>query len=273
MRTLVKEVNGRKITFVALNASTLRVKTEGVADVEYSDKFKQQICTVTLNGDYRLTLHGLIKIPVEGRYIKYPVNDISIVNEKEFNLHSYKRNKTTTYLLPLLGPMNLVGSHPIDIPRGTQNEYSKYCVNTYLINAYIAQKKPKSIYLVYRFSEHPTYKTYETLLYKHPKFIKIHEHSNQEFIVFEMDLGEEYREDIKLLMKGKYSELNRTTQVKIMRFYNPRMFPESHKKIAQILLRHKEYREELSKRLGYNLPEEAELDDIPEPENEYLEYL
>ncbi len=265
---LVKEVNGKKIILTPMNSATLKLETTGViTEICYSNTIEKDILSITINEDYRITKYGGIKIPSEDRDVLYEINHIIQISAKEFLLLSELRNRTTTYLLPSLGYLPLTNKIQ-ELNRATQQEISKYCINTYLINAYLTAEKLNLIELVYRFSNHSTYKLLEECLINHPGFIKtVDGYKKDDYVAFRLEIPLDFVNDVSIFLKGAYSELSPQLKTMIVKFHR------AHKKtrLYQILYKKKELKEELEKDLGVKLSSLQELDSIPDRDHEFIE--
>ena len=196
--------------------------------------------------------------------IKY----IKKVNERVYLLLTEERNKGTYYITPILGKLDIPINIKKQLGKATQIELSKYCLNTYLVNAYLGSCDKtilnNSIYLKFRYSSHDTYQILEKLLLEHPLFIRMHE--DNYFTYAEFIVPEEYREDILKFISGKYSKLSKAMKDLIIQFHN--LKPKSI--MYQILYKKEEYRKQLEKELGECF-EGLELESIPNLEQETVD--
>jgi len=267
---LVKEVNGKKITLTPLNSSTLKLETEGVVtDIEYSDTLAKEITSITINDDYRVTRHGAFTIPFEDREVTYEINYIHQVNDQEFTLCSELRNRTTLYLLPALGLLPLTPAVK-ELNKTTQDEMKRYCINTYLINAYISNKRYSVLELVYRFSNHSTYKLLEECLMQHPGFIKaVDRYRYDDFVSFKIEIPKEHKIEVATFLRGLYSEFSSSLKVKILKFHKL----GKHSKMYKVLYQKEDLRQYLEEDLGVKLAADSQLDSKPDTNQEFIELL
>ena len=267
---LVKEVNGKKVILSPLNSSTLKLETEGViTEIEYSDTIEKDITSITINDFYRITKYGAFKIPFEDREVTYAINHINQVGEKEFTLCSELRNRTTLYILPALNTLPLTPKVK-ELNVSTQREMSRYCINTYLINAYLSTKKTTVLELVYRFSNHSTYKLLEECLMNHPGFIRaVDGYRQDDYVSFKIEIPKEHHIDTTTFLRGLYSELSSKLKTQILKFH--RLGKKS--RLYQVLYKQEELRHHLEEELGIELSPSLELDSIPDRNQEFIELL
>lgn len=271
MKVLHKQLPyGKGLWLNVLNSRTLEVYTDApVTNVEYTEDFNNKISKVVIGDDYEIKLHDTFKIPFEEYSITYEANNIIKVEENaqysRFILTTHERNRTTTYLLPALLPLKVVGKNKI-VNLATRKEMSKFCVNTYLINAYISKHNLNNLTLVYRFSNHSTYKIFEDSLLSHPGLIKVSEgKDNYSYVVFEVQLEKEFRKDVTVFLNGKYSELSNGLKTRILTFNGA----DKRSPLFGILMKTDDYRQRLSEHLNYPIPENMELDSKPDRSKEY----
>lgn len=267
---LVREVNGRTITLVPLNSTTLELTTTGVVtDISYSNDLSREITSITIGDEYRITKYGTIKIPFADRTVIYDINYIRKTNSKKFILLSHLRNRATTYILPCLDILSVTKLNS-DIAVETKFEISRYCLNTYLINAYIDSKNPKRLELVFRFSSHSTYKQLENCLLDHPEFIKINEgYKKDDYVSFVLGVPEDFQKDVIYFLRGQYSSLSEELKKNILKFHRA----SKKSRLYKVLYKQADLRTELEEALGTRLNPEQELDSIPDRQQEFIELL
>lgn len=265
---LTKEVNGKKITFIPLSSATLKLETTGVVtDISYSEDISREIISITINEDYRITKYGAITIPSEDRNIVYEINYIIRTGDKEFLLLSHLRNRTSVYLLPALGVLELTPKTK-ELNLSTQKEISRYCYNTYLINAYINSENMGILDLVYRFSNHSTYKLFEDCLMKHSGFIKIVDsYKKDDYVSFKLEIPERFKSEVIPFLRGLYSELSKELKTKIIKFHKA----NKNSDLFKILFKSPKLREELEEKLGTTLDINQELGSIPNRQDEFID--
>lgn len=167
-----------------------------------------------------------------------------------YTILSYSRNKTTSYFLPCLNA----------------EDSTFFDTNGYLINAYIGKDLSK-LYLVYRFSTTKFYGKIEQRIVKHPLFISTIT-SIKDFDVFIYSIPSEHREDVKLFLDGKYSQLSDLLKIKIKNFYK---LPEKSF-VWKVLTKHKSLVESMEKKFGVTkVFDRIDLDEKPKMEEEIWE--
>ncbi len=266
---LCKEINGKKIVLIPRNSKTLELQVTGtVADICYSEDLDRDITSITITDNYRITKHGSIKIPFQERDVLYEINHIFQVDKGKFLLLTHLKNKTSIYMLPALGLLNLT-SDINKLDNATKQEISHYCHNTYLINAYINYKNKKLLNLVYRFSNHSTYKLLESCIIKHNGFIQVIDgYKKDEYVSFEIELPKKYWGDVDSFLKGRYSELSPDLKKEILKFHKA----TRKSKLYQVLHKDTRLKEFLEKTLAVKLSPEQELESIPDKSQEFLEH-
>ena len=271
MKVLHKQLPyGKGVWLNVINSRTLEVYTDApVTQVEYTEDFDNRISKIVFGESYTINLYDTFKIPFEEYTITYQANNIIATDKNDqysrFILTTHERNRTTTYLLPALVPIKVVGRGD-SLNISTRKEMSKFCVNTYLINAYISRNNLNCLTLVYRFSNHSTYKMFEDSLLNHPGLIKVTEgKDNYSYVVFEVQIEKAFREDVVKFIQGKYSEFSKELKAKIIKFNGA----DRMSALFGILFKTEEYRQELSKKLNYEIPVNMELDSKPDKLKEY----
>jgi len=267
---LVREVNGRTITLTPLNSTTLELTTTGVVtDISYSNDLSREITSITIGDEYRITKYGTIKIPFADIVAIYDINFIRKVSAKKFLLLSHLRNRTTTYILPCLGILPVTKLND-DTTTETKFEISRYCQNTYLINAYIDSKNLKRLEIVFRFSNHSTYKRLESCLLDHPEFIKVNEgYKKDDYVSFVMGVPEDFQKDVIYFLRGQYSLFSEELKRRILQFHRA----GKKSRLYKVLYKQPDLRTELEEALGTRLNPEQELDSVPDRQQEFIELL
>jgi len=158
-------------------------------------------------------------------------------------------NKSYTYLLPML-------STKIDVVK--QN----------LVNAYIGADDysgyDNHIFLLYRYVGNPRFIEYEDYLENTISFVAKYD-PDKFHVMFIFDVPEKYQEDYKRFRMGKYSKFSNEYKILIFKFH--KIIDENHK-VAKVLYRHPDLRDEIEERLDTILPEESELSSVPDLEIE-----
>lgn len=165
-----------------------------------------------------------------------------------FTLFSHLRNKSTSYILPLLGKVN-----------------NYFFTDSYLINAYLS-KDLNRLFLLYRYSKSDAYSVIEENILKHPNFVKIH-NDIPGFDVFEFNIPERFHKDVNLYINGKYSKMSNDAKSMIKNFYNL----NDKSRIWQVLNRDDSLRKELELRFGCSFSG-VDFDEKPNKNEEIWEH-
>ena len=83
--------------------------------------------------------------------------------------------------------------------------------------------------------------------------------------MFVFNVPEDYQDIYDLYLAGKYSEFPQDYKIQIFKFHN---ITEATHRVAQVLFKHPDIREELEERLGVELPEDVEVSSVPDMELE-----
>ena len=164
-------------------------------------------------------------------------------------------NKSYTYILPML-------STEIDIVK--QN----------LKNVFIGDESKKDydnhIFLLYKFSGDKKFLEYEDYLKNTHLFIDAYDPDDQH-VMFVFDVPAFYQSDYDLYKKGKYSEMNYDYKVIIFAFHD--IMDHNHK-VAKVLFKHQDLKEELEDRIGAEIPKGSEVSSVPDLNREiYREHM
>jgi hypothetical protein len=147
------------ICYKVCNSSTVELNTEHYVDVITED---YEIVELKVR-DEVIKLKQSFKFPLGDRILLYEVNHITKIDNQTYLLHTEMRNKTSQYLLPLLGNITLDYNTKKQFTNETIKDIQQYCKSTYLINAYLGGDDIESLdgymYLKYRFSPHLIYQT------------------------------------------------------------------------------------------------------------------
>lgn len=253
------------ICYKICNSSTIELSSE-----HYIEPIIKDFSIVELRiRDETIKLRQCYKFPLGDRILPYEVNYISKIDNKTYLLHTEIKNKTTQYLLPLLGKVEYPTNIKKTFTKEILDDMQKYCKNTYLINAYLSGDSPERLegymYLKFRFSPHLVYQSLEeTLSTSHPLFVSIQDFGDS-YTYIKFRIPVEFRNDLQKFLQGSYTQLSLKLKEAIVDFYS--LSPKSN--MHQILTGGKEYREQLSKELGALI--EGELDSIPDINNELIQ--
>jgi len=154
-------------------------------------------------------------------------------------------NKSYTYIQPLL-------SEYMDVRREG------------LINVFIGStEKPEydlNIFMLYRYSGNLDFVKYEDYVETSPLFLEKYD-PDKYHVMFILRVPERFKEVYKSFKEGKYSRFPKTYKTLILMYHN---IIDSNHKVAKVLYRHTDLREELEDRIGTFLPEGSEVSSIPD---------
>lgn len=154
-------------------------------------------------------------------------------------------NKSYTYILPMLA--NYIGIKKRNL------------VNTF-IGDRDYPKYDNNIFLLYKFSGAKEFLLYEDFLKSTDLFVDSYDPDNHH-VMFVFKVPSFYQSDYDLFKQGKYSEMNYDYKVVIFGFHN--IIDHEHR-VAKVLFKHPDLREELEERIGVEIPENMEVSSIPD---------
>lgn len=155
------------------------------------------------------------------------------------------RNKSFTYILPMM-------ALHIDIVK-------ENLLNTFLYS----QDHPKykeHVYLLYKFSGARKFLEYENYLENHELFEFSYD-PDKHHVLFCFKIPPEHKDVYKHFVKGRYSKFPQDYKVSLFKFHgikNP-----THR-VAQVLFKHPDLREEWEDKLGVVISEDAEVSSPPD---------
>jgi len=154
-------------------------------------------------------------------------------------------NKSYTYILPML-------STKLDVVK--QN----------LVNAYVGADEysgyDNHIFLLYRYVGNPRFIEYEDYL-EHTVLFKAKYDPDKYHVMFIFDVPETYQQEYDFFKQGKYSKFSQEYKILIFKFHQ--ILDENHK-VAKVLYKHPDLREDIEDRLNTVLPENSELSSVPD---------
>ena len=206
---------------------------------------------VSLEIDNRVISQGEILI------LKNKPYKINILEKKikkniiYYNLKIAKRNKTSLFILPMLG--------------GNKN---LWFYNQLFMNAFIGIKDDfeDKIVLLYRWSGDILFHKFDKALKQFKSFRSV-QSIDDHHVLYTFNVPIHHIKNFKLFKKGKYSELDRTYKLKILEYHGLNV----DSSIGQILFKISKRRRQLEKKIGMYLPDDAELYSIPEKHEEHFD--
>ena len=153
--------------------------------------------------------------------------------------------KSYTYVLPMLHPYIQVNKDR-------------------LVNAFIGDEDlpeyDNHIFLLYKFSGSKQFLAYENRLESSDLFVKSYD-PDKNHVMFIFNIPSFYKQDYKLYKQGKYSEMSYDYKVVIFEFHS--IYDHEHK-VAKVLFKHPDLKEELEDRIDAALPKGAEVSSVPD---------
>ena len=200
------------------------------------------LCTI---GNVDISVGEEIMITfISGFVTKYTCNYIISVTDSifaEYLLLEDNPTKTNTYLTPILG-----------------KDYKFFSTEGHLINSYISEDY-NSLYLKYRFSNTESFTELDKNLTNHSLYAK-DINTNKYFISYKFTVPITFKEDVQLILDGKFSKVSNKLKKQILKFYNAPK--DSH--ITGVLYKTKEKKKYLEQILGVSIPDDIDLDSKPD---------
>lgn len=244
----VRLSNGKTMRFVPLDATKLLLNTSSVAFIDSEKDIDGNITAISLEGKYEIHLGDQYEIRVGVINSIYVVNSILVhKDENSVVLLSETPTKTSVFLLPLLGKTK------------TQLRYTSYYSNTYLSKDY------KALLLVYRFTGTSMYKQFEQYMMTDSLCVTHTDHDPYH-VVYMFAIPREFREDVKHFVEGKYSKFSKKLRQRITKFYG-----NKDASVIKVIDKDQDFKLQLEKSLGVELPEDSELASKPDLSNEIYE--
>tara|TARA_R100001244_G_C5108076_1_gene120447 strand:+ start:35 stop:547 length:513 start_codon:yes stop_codon:yes gene_type:complete len=133
-----------------------------------------------------------------------------------------------------------------------------------LINAFIGDENfpeyDNHIFLLYKFSGSKNFLTYENSLEKNDLFVKSYD-PDKEHVMYIFKVPSFYKHDYSKYREGKYSKMSYDYKVVIFDFH--KIYDHDHK-VAKVLFKHPDLKEELEDRIDAELPKGAEVSSVPD---------
>ena len=159
------------------------------------------------------------------------------------------RNKTFTYILPML------------------KEYVTVKKEN-LINTYIgSQDRPDDdnhIFLLYKFSGDKQFLEYEDYLTTTKLYVDSYD-PDKYHVMYIFRIPEEYQDVYNLFKEGKYSEFPQKYKIALFEYHG---ITDANHRVAQVLFKHPDLREEWEDKLKIPIPEDSEVSSVPDLELE-----
>lgn len=237
--------NNKTIKVKTLDSCRIEIIPDSYVEETYGED--NQIISLNIGGGLNIAVGDNFVSELETFKIPYKVNFIERCGlAKRYVLISHKRNKSCTYLLPTLMMKNYTKSFFTGI-----DDLSNF---GYLINCYI--KDNKFLNLQYRWCSNTSFRKMEMMFVDHPQYtLKC---DNEEFVLFQFRIPDEFLNDVNLFLTGKYSKFTNKLKEQIIKFHR---FLPGHR-VSQTLYKKKELKVFWEKELAMRL-DDCELESKP----------
>lgn len=229
--------------------SPLTVKLSGGTSLIVPHKIDDEIVSLEMPNDYTIPLKQCVKI--KGLPYKINIIEKSKINKTlTYNLKIAERNKSSLFILPMLGGNRAV-----------------FLYNKQFINAFIGDDENKDkIILLYRYSADPLYYKFEKFLENFRDFLKSY-NPDPYHSVFIFKIPEIHEKNFEKFKNGQYSKMNDLYKLRILDFHGM----EIDNILGQILFKSDERKKSLESKLGLKLEKNSELLSIINSEEEILD--
>jgi len=239
----IKLKNGKSITLVPLDGARVFIDTSNIAFIRSEkDENNEHIISISFEGNYTIKRGDKISFSLGKVNSVYEIEHI-VVNKKGKSviLYSTHPTRTSLFILPVLG---------------LSTEYLK--VDSYFVNVYLDHTY-RFLCLVYRFTGTKAYKEFEKSISSNPLYISHLEHGKSQ-VTYIMKIPDEFKNDIKLFIGGKYSKFSKLLKGRIRRFHSI----DNNSYVMQVINRDKRLREIMENFVGMKLPEDSEVASKPD---------
>lgn len=210
---------------------------------------------------YKYLPKEIIGLNVDG--YKIEINDILKYKKNKYNIQSIKKgveygdgyylythelSKSYHFIMPVLG-----------------SKATNFRVQMEFCNCYIGTEDDGDygdyVYLLYRFNGDKEFIKFEQLLMSHPMYIETVK-TDQYHIMYKFRIDPRYKEDINLIVNGKYSYIDPKYKERILFFHG------QNDALNDILSRSEARRKELEKKYDVDISKDLDLLSIPDPDKE-----
>ena len=238
-----------------LNARNCIIESTYKSVYEWLDKKKGFISKIQINDENGYSLGDTTHFTIEQSGIKYDtyykINKIQLNNDKNFQINEFDLNETSLFIIPLV-----LGHNYVIKSKSFVNGYVRH----YNYDSYIGDQ----LYIIYRYLPFDSYGGMTRYIQKNPNFTDYVKDKDERFDIFIMQIPEQFKNDVKLLIKGKFSKITEAAKHSILDFHHF----NNRSQIYQVLYKSELLRKEKSAFLGCHIPEELELRTIPNILNE-----
>ena len=255
----------KKLYYKVNNCRMITICSDGYINEIYNSK--KEIVSLDIAGNLSININEDFIVDIMGKSEPFKIRYITKDVKGKYILLTHKRNKTSTYLLPILSTTNLY--RPIyfqtKLALTKANNRHFYLYDDYLVNAYISKDKTK-LELLYRFVNDETYKSLEDKLITHELFSKCIE-NDPYYTKFIFNIPQEYKYDVILFLEGKYSQLSSQLKSNIKKFFGENT---DKSRVMQILEKSKILKSFWEEELAMSLNDDMELESKPDIKLEIL---
>jgi len=247
---IIKTENNHKIKIDVFNSRNLVLETNPNIVKIISEN---NVITQLLFGErFFIQIGDFFPVLLKENGVVWYINNISLLNQENhkkiyFKLSCNKLNKTSHWILPLLG---------------NNEEYFKYddlMLNSYIYcenNFYEAFNKEENLFVKYKFL--PNNDDFYEKLTSHPQYIHRNRLHNRYEYLYIFKIPGKYQKDVKLILEGCYSQITDDAKKQILRFHHLKKKGATY----NILYKEEEYHNKLKKELNLNF-------DLPELESKF----
>lgn len=245
--------------YYILNGRGIEIIGVGV-DVEETKDSSGNITSLVFNG-FELKQNSYFKanittnlIGVDNFITRYKIDTI-VKRNVNYLIYCSKRTTASYFMLPF------VFDSIVD------TSYKDYFINCYVIDV----EKPKYykgyLSVLYRFLPFTTYYELEKSFTLNKHYVDLYD-PDRDTIMAVFKIPKHYLKDYKLLQEGKFSQIQKTTKDRILRFYNMKKTDM----IGQVLYKNTKLKKQIELNLDCALPESVELFEKPNPKIEWFRY-
>jgi len=229
-----------------LNAKTIIIEPNIPFSKEWIDKF--HLRKVNFSIDNKIEIGDKIDLDYntsDNIYKSYyKVNFMYKEDKSKIRINEFEDTMSSIYITPLLG---LKKEHLL---------LDTNFINTYIEHYNFKHNLGEYIYLIYRYIPIGYYAKFIEILQKQKGCINYLKDSDKRFDCFVFKTDEKFINDVKLLLKGKYSKISEEAKKLILNFHN-QTNPETP--LAQILYKGNLRRNELEETFGCIMPDNIDF--------------
>jgi len=228
--------NDKKLFYHVDTARSIVIYSDSFIDETYGKDNKIQ--SLLIGGYLKISVGDEFNTGLDSVKISYRIKFIEKIGDKYILITNYF-NKCTSYITPVI-----------------DGDRERLWINEYLINTYL-DKEYNYIYLRYRFVGHETYLKLEEYLTRHRQFTE--RIDQNEFTTFKFRIPDEFVDDCKYFIKGRYSKFSDLLKRRIIKFHKL----DPRHRIAQTIFKKRELKMYWENFLEMSLPVDCELDSKP----------